>query len=201
MAYEFEYKVQLTIASLSSAGNHPGAYTLALKECDGPRRLPIVIGLAEAQSIAVHLQRIVSPRPLSHDLFHNLAVAFDVRVEEVIIYACIDGIFCSKIVCVRDNVRSEIDARTSDAVSIALRFGAPIYIYERILQEVDDRLQSLRENNDPEKQQEVVHTSKYASISDLSVSQLQEMLEAAIKDEDYEKASNLRDELRRRGEL
>ncbi|MBR6251243.1 MAG: bifunctional nuclease family protein [Bacteroidales bacterium] len=195
MAYEFEYKIQLTVVSLSSAVNHPGAYTLTLKEVGGDRRLPIIIGLAEAQAIAVHLQRIVSPRPLSHDLFHNMAVAFDIKVEEVIVYACIDGIFCSKIICVRDNIRSEIDARTSDAVSIALRFGAPIYIYERILNDVTERLRTIHDNL------QTVKTTQYASIDDLSVSQLQEMLDAAIKEEDYEKASDLRDELRRRGAI
>ena len=126
--------VKLTIKGISYSQTQNGAYALILNEVDGERKLPIVIGAFEAQSIAIALEKeIKPPRPLTHDLFKNFAERFDIIVKQVIIHKLVDGVFYSSIICERDKIEEIIDARTSDAIALALRFSAPIFTYKNIL--------------------------------------------------------------------
>jgi bifunctional DNase/RNase len=203
--------VKLTIKGISYSQTQNGAYALILNEVDGERKLPIVIGAFEAQSIAIALEKeIKPPRPLTHDLFKNFAERFDIVVKQVIIHKLVDGVFYSSIICERDKIEEIIDARTSDAIALALRFNAPIFTYKNILdkagiflkvnpdtenpdqQNIDDILSSpetfgLEESNDSK--------SSYAKQS---LSELHELLENAVQDEDYEKAAKIRDEISKR---
>lgn len=180
-------KIQLEVLGLSSH-NRSDAFALVLSEVNGYRRLPIVIGLPEAQSIAMRLEHVQSPRPLTHDLFFTFAMSFGVSVDEVLLYDLRDGIFYSKIICRQGISITEVDARTSDAVAIALRFDAPIFTYEHVLQRagiilsesVDSRPQPVDE------------------FDEMSVEQLTEQMNAAIAAEDYERASKIRDILQKR---
>lgn len=180
-------KIQLEVLGLSSH-NRSDAFALVLSEVNGYRRLPIVIGLPEAQSIAMRLEHVQSPRPLTHDLFFTFAMSFGVTVDEVLLYDLRDGIFYSKIICRQGISITEVDARTSDAVAIALRFDAPIFTYEHVLQRagiilsesVDSRPQPVDE------------------FDEMSVEQLTEQMNAAIAAEDYERASKIRDILQKR---
>ena len=127
--------VRLNIKGISYSQTQNGAYALILNEVDGERKLPIVIGAFEAQSIAIALEKeIKPPRPLTHDLFKNFADRFAIVVKQVIIHKLVDGVFYSSIICERDNLEEIIDARTSDAIALALRFKAPIFTYKTILE-------------------------------------------------------------------
>lgn len=126
-------KIKLDIVGLSYSQTQSGAYALVLGESGGNRRLPIIIGSHEAQAIAIRIEKMVPSRPLTHDLFQNFAKAFQINLEEVLIYNLIEGIFYAKIICSDGQKTVEIDARTSDAVALAVRFGAPIYAYDFIL--------------------------------------------------------------------
>ena len=135
--------VKLTIKGISYSQTQNGAYALILNEVDGERKLPIVIGAFEAQSIAIALEKeIKPPRPLTHDLFKNFAERFDIVVKQVIIHKLVDGVFYSSIICERDKIEEIIDARTSDAIALALRFSAPIFTYKNILDKAGIYLKS-----------------------------------------------------------
>lgn len=198
-------KVQLEIAGLSYSHTQSGAYALVFNETDGTRRLPIIIGGTEAQSIAIELEGMTPSRPLTHDLFKSFAEEFEFKVEEVIIYNLIEGIFFSKLICRnKDGNSVEIDSRTSDAVAIAVRFSCPIYTYEFILASAGIILEDESEeteNKKEEKESPKIETSSNTPIeiedtpseSKLSLEELEEQLGRAIEEEDYEKASKLRD--------
>lgn len=198
-------KVQLEIAGLSYSHTQSGAYALVFNETDGTRRLPIIIGGTEAQSIAIELEGMTPSRPLTHDLFKSFAEEFEFKVEEVIIYNLIEGIFFSKLICRnKDGNSVEIDSRTSDAVAIAVRFSCPIYTYEFILASAGIILEDESEeteNKKEEKESPKIETSSNTPIeiedtpseSKLSLEELEEQLSRAIEEEDYEKASKLRD--------
>ncbi len=192
-------KIKLEIVGLSYSQTQSGAYALVLSEVDGKRRLPIIIGGFEAQAIAIELEKMVPTRPLTHDLFKNFAVAFDIKVTEVIIYNLVEGIFYSKLICIQNGITLEIDARTSDAIAIGVRFNCPVYTYETILSsagilmdetQLDDEL--LGETFEEEK------VESGNTIDSLSDAELNEQLNTAIENEDYELASKIRDELNRR---
>ncbi|MCT4645437.1 MAG: bifunctional nuclease family protein, partial [Carboxylicivirga sp.] len=127
-------KIKLNILGLSYSQTQSGAYALVLAEEDGERRIPIIIGGVEAQSIAIKLEGLEPPRPLTHDLFLNFSKSFNIEVTEVVVYKLEEGIFYSELVCKKDNEQLHIDSRTSDAVALALRFGCPIYTYEDIIE-------------------------------------------------------------------
>jgi bifunctional DNase/RNase len=186
-----------------------------LNEVDGDRKLPIVIGAFEAQSIAIALEKeIKPPRPLTHDLFKNFADRFDVVVKQVIIHKLVDGVFYSSIICERDKIEEIIDARTSDAIALALRFDAPIFTYKTILDKAGIflKLTSKEEDEENEKESIVVEElftdededmDTVESVADntlktLSLQELYNMLDGAVADEDYEKAARLRDEISHR---
>jgi len=183
---------------------------LILSEVDGERKLPIVIGAFEAQSIAIALEKeIKPPRPLTHDLFKNFADRFDVVVKQVIIHKLVDGVFYSSIICERDKIEEIIDARTSDAIALALRFQAPIFTYKNILDQAGIYLKvnpKKADEDDPESllvdelvSDDVEMVGKETSYQDLSLEELNRMLEQAVANEDYELAARIRDEISKRG--
>ncbi len=193
-------KIQLDIVGLSYSQTQSGAYALVLAERDGSRRLPIIIGAFEAQAIAIELESMVPSRPLTHDLFKSFATAFDIEIKEVIIYNLVEGIFYAKLICQKDGKELEIDTRTSDAVALAVRFKCPIYTFEFILSSAGIILEGGKEDLiSEEKAVDEVSSSRPKKLSDFTSQELEDMLEQAIKAENYEYASRLRDELDKRG--
>jgi bifunctional DNase/RNase len=196
-------KIKLEIQGLAYSQTQSGAYTLILGEEKGKRRLPIVIGAFEAQAIAIELESMTPTRPLTHDLFKNLAHSFDIRVEEVLIYNLLDGIFYAKLICNNGEKKEEIDARTSDAIALAVRFSCPIYTYEFILASsgiVQDEA-GLVEGLQEQIEQPAPSSATKLSESELgatSTEDLKELLKRAIDDEAYERAGRIRDELNKR---
>jgi len=203
--------VKLTIKGISYSQTQNGAYALILNEVDGERKLPIVIGAFEAQSIAIALEKeIKPPRPLTHDLFKNFAERFDIIVKQVIIHKLVDGVFYSSIICERDKIEEIIDARTSDAIALALRFSAPIFTYKNILdkagiflktnpQETENQSQELDDVlSNPETFGMEESNEAGEAYTKFSLSELHEQLETAVQNEDYEKAAKIRDEISKR---
>ncbi|MBE8719241.1 bifunctional nuclease family protein [Sphingobacterium pedocola] len=207
-------KIKLDIVGLSYSQTQSGAYALVLGEVNGNRRLPIIIGSAEAQSIAVEIEKMTPSRPLTHDLFKSFAETFDININEVLIYNLVDGIFFAKISCVKDGKTTEIDARTSDAVALAVRFDSPIYTYDFImssagiviesndfafLENISSPAEAITPPTPTEKQKEQApikpEVSPYASLTD---EQLENTLQKAIENEQYETAAKVRDEIERR---
>lgn len=196
--------VKLMIRGISYSHTQNGAYALILDEVEGERKLPIVIGAFEAQSIAIALEHeIKPPRPLTHDLFKNFADRFDIVLKQVIIHKLVDGVFFSSIICERDGIEEIIDARTSDAIALAIRFFAPIFTYKNILEKAGIILNPLapeegkkvsnieRTTSTPE----MVKKGKVSDYAHFSLSELRKLLEEAVIAEDYEKAARLRDEI------
>lgn len=204
--------VKLTIKGISYSQTQNGAYALILNEVEGERKLPIVIGAFEAQSIAIALEKeIKPPRPLTHDLFKNFAERFDIVVKQVIIHKLVDGVFYSSIICERDKIEEIIDARTSDAIALALRFSAPIFTYKNILDKAGIFLKTNPQEGENENQDldDILSAPETFGMEDdtndtsnayakLSLSELHEQLESAVQNEDYEKAANIRDEISKR---
>ncbi len=192
-------KVKLNILGLSNSQSQTGAYALILTEEKGRRRLPIIIGAFEAQSIALQLEGLFPPRPLTHDLFHNFAVAFSINITEINIYKLEEGVFYSVLICEQSGHRLKIDARTSDAVSLALRFKCPIYTTEDILQKAGIYLDV--ESEKPQRQQkkaEGPQKSTEKKWKSYTLKELETKLNEAISNENYEKASEIRDEINKR---
>ena len=194
-------KIRLNILGLSVSQTQSGAYALVLSEESGERRIPIIIGPVEAQAIAIQLEGLKPPRPLTHDLIKNMAQAFNIALLEVTIYKLEEGIFYSELLCEMDGKEIKIDSRTSDAVALALRFRCPIYTTEEILRkagivlENEDKDSPVRSFADEE---ETFHEPEVSSYSQYSLNELNEMLNEAVRNEDYEKASVIRDELNKR---
>ncbi len=198
-------KIKLDIIGLSYSQTQSGAYALVLGEEKGKRRLPIIIGGFEAQAIAIELEQMTPSRPLTHDLFKSFALSFGIEVQEVIIYNLVEGIFFAKLLCSNGDKVLEIDARTSDAIAISVRFNCPIYTYEFILSTAGIILEegaSLTEGGagDVVEQpfEEEKKNPKEDSLTKLSVEELNQLLQSSIEDEAYEKASKIRDELKKR---
>ena len=201
-------KIKLEIIGLSFSQTQSGAYALVLGEEVGKRRLPIIIGGFEAQAIAVELENMTPSRPLTHDLFKNFAMEFNVVINEVIIYNLKEGIFYSKLICTDGKEVKEIDARTSDAIAMAVRFNCPIYTYEFILSSAGVVLDESGEETAPAKsltkkggtseKKSAATTSAEPEFSSQTTDELKESLMRAIDEEAYEKASKIRDELNKR---
>ncbi|TCO10860.1 bifunctional nuclease family protein [Natronoflexus pectinivorans] len=195
-------KVKLNILGLSYSQTQSGAYALVLAEEEGERRIPIIIGGVEAQSIAIKLEGLEPPRPLTHDLFLKFARAFQVELLEVVIYKLEEGIFYSELVCVKEGEVIRIDSRTSDAVALALRFNCPIYTYEEILSKagiVLDFGDPKEETTESSGAKSGVSASGSSSAyTAKSLDELKVLLEEAVESENYEKASEIRDEIKRR---
>lgn len=183
--------VELAVNRISYSQSQNGAYALILEEIDGKRKLPIVIGGFEAQSIAIALDKeIQPPRPLTHDLFKNLANNYDIKIKQVIIHKLVDGIFFSSLICERNNEEEIFDARTSDAIALALRFESPIYTYDKILEKAGIILKKEIKDKKQKKFDE--------SFKGFSIKQLNKKISKAIEEEDYELAAKLRDEINQR---
>jgi len=188
--------IRLTIDRISYSQNTNGAYALLLNEKGGERKLPIVIGGFEAQSIAVALEKeIKPPRPLTHDLFKNFSDCFEINLKQVIIHKIVDGVFFSSLICVRDKIEEIIDSRTSDAIALAIRFNSPIFTYENVLETAGIILKSGIKKNKKHNQK----TNKIEKEK-MSVVQIKKAIEVAVKNEDYELAAQLRDELNKKNE-
>jgi len=196
-------KIKLNVLGISYSQTQTGAYALVLTEEEGERRIPIIIGGFEAQSIAIQLEGLKPPRPLTHDLFHNFALTFKINLKEVIIYKLEEGVFYSKLICNNGGEDVTIDARTSDAVALALRFKCPIYTTEEILSksgividlEQDKGTGEVKSEKKTKKTTTKGSTQKY---KDMDLEELEGLLEEAVKNEEYEKASAIRDEINRR---
>ena len=199
--------IQMTVRGISYSETQTGAYALILNEEKGERKLPIIIGGFEAQSIAIALEQEVKPsRPLTHDLFKSFGERFNISVKQVIIHKLVDGIFFSSLICERDKIEEIIDARTSDAIALAIRYNAPIYAYDSILKKagftaaVSENSKKLSE--DKWIQNFVIEqTNKNEDIGDLkklSTSKLRALLTKLVSQENYEKAAKVRDELSKR---
>ena len=200
--------IQLTIKGISYSETQTGAYALILKEAEGDRRLPIIIGGFEAQSIAIALEKELKPkRPLTHDLFKNFAERFNIYVKQVIIHKLVDGVFYSSLICERDKIEEIIDARTSDAIAMALRFNAPIFVYDLILKQAGFSSEEISKDDGDKSEDNWIQSfveeqSKQKELPDdlkkLSLSKLKTLLNKLVNLEDYEKAVKIRDEISKR---
>ena len=204
--------VRLNIKGISYSQTQNGAYALILSEVDGERKLPIVIGAFEAQSIAIALEKeIKPPRPLTHDLFKNFSDRFEIVVKQVIIHKLVDGVFYSSLICEREGIEEIIDARTSDAIALALRFDAPIFTYKNILDKAgiylkaEEKQREAKEKKEEEiieeellKEEIEIQPDTTSDYKKMSLEELKELLSQAVSQEDYEKAARIRDEISKR---
>lgn len=197
--------IKLTIKGISYSQTQSGAYALVLSEMEGTRTLPIIIGAFEAQSIAIALEKeIRPPRPLTHDLFKTFADRFSIIVKQVIIHKLVDGVFYSSLTCERDGLEEVIDTRTSDAIALAVRFQAPIFTYENILDKagiylkMDEELTIEEDLESDEIEFSLEGEIDEGGYSHLSLRELHEQLNEAVADENYELAANIRDEISKR---
>ena len=196
--------VQLLINGISYSQTQNGAYALILSEIEGERKLPIVIGTNEAQSIAIAIEKeIKPPRPLTHDLFKNFCVRFDIKIKQVIIHKLVDGVFYSSVICERDGIEEIIDSRSSDAIALAIRFEAPIYTYENILEKAGVVLKIEKEIDEKSLLKELFSDEKAETrtiddLKDKSKKELEELLKIAVQNENYESAAKIRDEISNR---
>ncbi|MGB3849246.1 MAG: bifunctional nuclease domain-containing protein [Tunicatimonas sp.] len=195
-------KIELEILGLSSSQSQSGSFALVLGETIGNRRLPIIIGMFEAQAIAIEIEKIVPNRPMTHDLFKSFASNFNFTLEEIVISDLKEGVFFAKIVCNDGANTTEIDARPSDAIAIGLRFSVPIYTYESVLSEAGIVL--TEEEGEAETEGSESRPARKSNkpldeqLKDLPFDKLKTLLEETLKKEDYEKAALVRDEMNRR---
>lgn len=193
-------KISLDIVGLTYSQSQTGAYALILAETGGDRRLPIIIGSAEAHAIVVVLENMTPSRPLTHDLFRNFAETFNLRITEIIIYNLKEGIFFAKLICADDSGHEhEIDARTSDAVALAIRFGCPIYTFEFILAQAGVVFES-DDSKEPTKKTKIKVPVNAPEFHQYTEDELHSQLNMALENEDYERASKIRDEIKKRSE-
>ena len=200
--------IPLTIKGISYSQTQSGAYALVLSEIEGTRTLPIIIGAFEAQSIAIALEtEIRPPRPLTHDLFKTFSDTFDINIKEVIIHKLVDGVFFSSLICEREGKEEVLDTRTSDAIAIAVRFNAPIYTYENILDKagiylkVEEKMAFENKQESTEitvKLDEALEKDTKNKSSSLTLKELNIQLNNAVTDENYELAAKIRDEISHR---
>lgn len=194
-------KIKLDIFNIQPSNTQTGAYALILEENKGKRRIPIIIGVLEAQAIVVEKEKLKPNRPLTHDLFKPISSEFGINFTEVIIYNLVEGVFYSKVVCNNGEKEIEIDSRTSDAIALALRFNCPIYTFEFIIDTVgiaidDDEDESMI--HDDSEEEFIEASTDEGSFTKYTNKQLSEMLQEALNEEDYERATSIRDELNAR---
>jgi len=192
-------KVKLEIVGMSYSQSQSGAYALILGIPEQKKRLPIIIGSNEAQSIAIELEKMKPSRPLTHDLFKNFATHFNISVKEVLINKFEEGIFYARLICEHEGVLSEIDSRTSDAVAIALRFNCPIYAYQSIIDEAGILLEDEPIGDDPEAKEPFSgQEEQISNLDNYLLEELEDMIKDAVENENYEEASKIRDEINKR---
>ena len=195
--------IELLINGISYSQTQNGAYALILSEIEVERKLPIVIGTNEAQSIAIAIEKeIKPPRPLTHDLFKNFCERFDIKIKQVIIHKLVDGVFYSSVICERDGIEEIIDSRSSDAIALAIRFEAPIYTYETILEKAGVVIQIEKDFDEKSLLKELFSEDdtyiESPDLQDKSTKELEELLKIAIQNENYESAAKIRDEISNR---
>lgn len=193
-------KIELEIVALSHSVTQSNSYAVILGEVGGIRRLPIVIGGFEAQAIAVALENMQPSRPLTHDLMKNFMTAFDIQLHEVYISDLQEGIFYSKLVCYTANDTIEIDSRTSDALALAVRFGCPIYVNATVLDKAGNEMDASENDTAENPLGEVTASNNTNDLSTLSMSELTELLNEVLEQEDYIRAIDIRDEIAKRNE-
>lgn len=195
-------KIRLEILGLSSSQSQSGSFALVLGEVNGNRRLPIIIGMFEAQAIAIEIERITPNRPMTHDLFKSFAHNFNFDVNEVLISDLKEGVFFAKLICGNGDRTVEIDSRPSDAIAIGIRFGVPIFTYEAVLSEagiiLTDEVTEEGKGVLEEEEQVTASTSAGEELKDYSTDKLQDLLKEALVNEDYERAAKIRDEMNKR---
>lgn len=192
-------KIKIEILGLSSSQSQTtGSFALVLGEVEGERRLPIIIGMFEAQAIALEIEKISPNRPMTHDLFKSFAHGFNYEVTEIIISDLKEGVFFAKIVCTDGIKTIEVDARPSDAIAIGIRFEVPFYTYEKVLSEAGIILTEDEEILEEESIEPIVVEKEGERLQDFSLDKLNEMLNEALAGEDYEKAAKIRDEINKR---
>jgi len=195
-------KIKLDVFNIQPSNTQTGAYALILEESRGKRRIPIIIGVLEAQAIAIEKEKIKPNRPLTHDLFKPISVEFGINFTEVIIYNLVEGVFYAKILCNNGEREIELDSRTSDAIAIALRFNCPIYTYEFIINSVGIAIDDDDTNMAIDSEEDYIEKEELAEpiniFSKYTASQLSTMLQEALDAEDYEKATSIRDEINAR---
>ena len=206
-----EKKIKLRVQGLTNSQVQSGAYALILAEEDGNRRIPVIVGTPEAQSIAIALEYITPPRPLTHDLFVSFATAFDIKLKEVYIYKFEEGIFYSELLFTDGKREVPVDSRTSDAIAIALRAKCDIYVSESIMieagvvleEDVEDNAEEDFEDDDddlmamdPDEIKDDEALKRWLGLIDDE--ELNKRLEEAVQDENYEHAKMYQDEIRRR---
>lgn len=191
-------KIRLEIIGMSYSQSQSGAYALILGEHKRIRRLPIIIGGFEAQAIAVELEKMKPTRPLTHDLFKNFAEHYNIFIKEVIIDKFMEGVFFAKLICMQGDEENEIDARTSDAVALAIRFRCPIYTYENIMSEAGIVMEEKAEELMDEEEEQHTGEPDADEYGSNTMDDLNEKLKHAIDNEEYEKASRIRDEINKR---
>ena len=195
-------KVRLEISGIAYSQTQSGSYVLTLSEAAGKRKLPIVIGGFEAQAIAVELEKMIPNRPLTHDLIKSFCITYDVIIKEVLIYKFVEGVFYSKLICEKDGAISEIDSRSSDAIAVGVRFNSPIFTLSNVLedagitsdQEDDFESDALFE----EGVEAIEDDQQISSMVNDTIQDLEKQLEEALENENYELASKLRDEIKKR---
>lgn len=196
-------RIRLEIKGMSYSQSQSGAYALILGEAEGNRRLPIIIGGFEAQAIAIELEKMKPSRPLTHDLFKNFAVTFNITIKEVVINKFSEGVFFAQLICLDNQNREvEIDSRTSDAIALALRFRAPIFTYETIMKAAgivldEEDIEDDEEMVDEIEDEEIDEGNEYGQYT---LPELEELMSKAIHREEYERASIIRDEITRRND-
>jgi bifunctional DNase/RNase len=195
-------KIRLEILGLSPSQSQSGSFALVLGEEYGNRRLPIIIGMFEAQAIAIEIEKIVPNRPMTHDLFKSFADKFGFTVREIVISDLREGIFFARIVCTDGTRETVVDARPSDAIAIGIRFNVQIYTYESILSEAGITASATDESEEQEElvPQPATRSSRSLTeqLKDMTHDELQQSLDEALKKEEYEKAAKIRDEMSRR---
>ena len=203
-------KIKLNVLGISYSQTQSGAYALVLSEEEGSRRIPIIVGGFEAQAIAIELEGLTPPRPLTHDLFKNFSDSYGIRILEVNIHKLEEGVFFANILCDNGDQQMTLDARTSDAIALALRFQCPIFTTEEIVEKAGivldfEKGSGLEPSDDPETTEEMVEAPEkpgkrtiHPDISESSMEELKALLADAVAKEDYERASKIRDEINRR---
>lgn len=198
--------IELEILGLTSNHSQSGSFTLVLGEIEGRRRLPIVIGMFEAQAIAIEIEKIIPNRPMTHDLFKSFSTSFNYAVEKILISDMQEGVFYAKIICKSSSKTVEIDARPSDAIAIAVRFDAPIVCVSKVMSEAaievsEEEGSGVKEKSPKSSKISSSSSSKKItvdSLKDFSLDKLNQLLDKAISNEDYEKAARIRDEINKR---
>ncbi|MCK5840271.1 MAG: bifunctional nuclease family protein [Bacteroidales bacterium] len=193
-------KIRLKIAGVTSNQSRAGSYAVVLKEAGGKRRLPIVIGGIEAQAIAMVLEKIKPSRPMTHDLFRNFALKFKVNIQEIIINRFSEGVYYALLVCEHDGNIIKVDSRSSDAIALALRVPCPIYTYENVMKENSFVLEEDKTETKTTRQPEPSDILDENDFTGYSLDELKNLLKESVLQEEYEKASLIRDEIKRRNE-